>query len=266
MRSVTCGRRDRDHGAVCPRGPQASGRDRGAGAHPVARGGIAASVEIRHSAGRRAVIVHSMKAVARRPVGRPAAATKEELLAEARRRFLRGERVELQDVAQRLGLARMTVYRWFGSRDGLMGEVLAQLGEGLVDAAAAHTREAGSPRAARAVRARQPRHRVLRGAARLPAPRGTRRTAGADRLRRRRAPSDGREHRTRDPGRARRRPSGRRDRSGHARLRDRPPRGIVLVQRCDERHPRRRGPPARRSGGPARHLIRRAAVSRIALV
>lgn len=84
-----------------------------------------------------------MKAVARRPVGRPAAATKEELLAEARRRFLRGERVELQDVAHRLGLARMTVYRWFGSRDGLMGEVLAQLGEGLVDDAAANTSERG---------------------------------------------------------------------------------------------------------------------------
>ena len=84
-----------------------------------------------------------MKAVARRPVGRPAAATREELLGEARRRFLAGERVELQDVAQRLGLARMTVYRWFGSRDGLMGEVLAQLGEGLVDAAAARTREHG---------------------------------------------------------------------------------------------------------------------------
>jgi AcrR family transcriptional regulator len=64
-------------------------------------------------------------------------------LAEARRRFLRGERIELQDVAQRLGLARMTVYRWFGSRDGLMGEVLAQLGEGLVDDAATHTREQG---------------------------------------------------------------------------------------------------------------------------
>jgi AcrR family transcriptional regulator len=84
-----------------------------------------------------------MKTVARRPVGRPPAATREELLAEATRRFLRGERVDLQDVAHRLGLARMTVYRWFGSRDGLMGEVLAQLGEGLVDAAAARSREQG---------------------------------------------------------------------------------------------------------------------------
>jgi AcrR family transcriptional regulator len=84
-----------------------------------------------------------MKAVARRPVGRPPAATRDELLAQARRRFLRGERVELQDVARRLGLARMTVYRWFGSRDGLMGEVLAQLGEGLVDAAASSPRQRG---------------------------------------------------------------------------------------------------------------------------
>jgi AcrR family transcriptional regulator len=84
-----------------------------------------------------------MKTVARRPVGRPPAATREELLAEATRRFLHGERVDLQDVAHRLGLARMTVYRWFGSRDGLMGEVLAQLGEGLVDAAAGRSREQG---------------------------------------------------------------------------------------------------------------------------
>jgi AcrR family transcriptional regulator len=84
-----------------------------------------------------------MKAVARKPVGRPAAATREELIAEATQRFLRGERIELQDIAQRLGLARMTVYRWFGSRDGLIGEVLAQLGEGLVQAATANTPEHG---------------------------------------------------------------------------------------------------------------------------
>lgn len=84
-----------------------------------------------------------MKAVARKSVGRPAAATREELLAEATQRFLRGERIELQDIAQRLGLARMTVYRWFGSRDGLIGEVLAQLGEGLVLNATANTRERG---------------------------------------------------------------------------------------------------------------------------
>jgi AcrR family transcriptional regulator len=84
-----------------------------------------------------------MKAAARKPVGRPAAATREQLLAEATERFLRGERIELQDVAQRLGLARMTVYRWFGSRDGLIGEVIAQLGEGLVQTATANTRERG---------------------------------------------------------------------------------------------------------------------------
>jgi AcrR family transcriptional regulator len=84
-----------------------------------------------------------MKAVARKSVGRPAAATREQLLAEATERFLRGERIELQDIAQRLGLARMTVYRWFGSRDGLIGEVLAQLGEGLVLTATANTRERG---------------------------------------------------------------------------------------------------------------------------
>jgi AcrR family transcriptional regulator len=87
-----------------------------------------------------------MNTVARRRVGRPAAATREELLAQATERFLRGERVELQEVAQHLGLARMTVYRWFGSRDGLIGEVIATIGEGLVDAAAAGAHERGRRR------------------------------------------------------------------------------------------------------------------------
>jgi AcrR family transcriptional regulator len=81
--------------------------------------------------------------VARKRVGRPPAATRQELLAEATDRYLHGERVELQDVALRLGLARMTVYRWFGSRDGLIGEVIASLGEGLVDTAARRVRRHG---------------------------------------------------------------------------------------------------------------------------
>jgi AcrR family transcriptional regulator len=37
-----------------------------------------------------------------------------------------GERVDLTVIAQRLGLGRATIYRWFGSRELLIGEVLAR--------------------------------------------------------------------------------------------------------------------------------------------
>lgn len=57
--------------------------------------------------------------------GRPAAATREAVLAAARSTFRARERVDAQAVAARLGISRATIYRWFGSRDGLVGEVLA---------------------------------------------------------------------------------------------------------------------------------------------
>jgi len=39
--------------------------------------------------------------------------------------YLSGERVDLTVVARRLGLSRATIYRWFGSREHLLGEVIA---------------------------------------------------------------------------------------------------------------------------------------------
>ncbi len=61
--------------------------------------------------------------------GRPAAATRDEALALATRRLLAAERVDVQAIARELGLARATMHRWFGTREGLLGEVLANLGE-----------------------------------------------------------------------------------------------------------------------------------------
>jgi AcrR family transcriptional regulator len=61
--------------------------------------------------------------------GRPAAASREQALALATRCFLRGERVDVQAIAEQLGLARATMHRWFGTRDRLVGEMLATLGE-----------------------------------------------------------------------------------------------------------------------------------------
>jgi AcrR family transcriptional regulator len=61
--------------------------------------------------------------------GRPAAATREAALALAGRRFLAGERVDVQAIARELGLARATMHRWFQTRETLLGELLAGLGE-----------------------------------------------------------------------------------------------------------------------------------------
>jgi AcrR family transcriptional regulator len=61
--------------------------------------------------------------------GRPAAATREDVLAAARRRYLDGERVDVRAIAAELGLGRATLYRWFGSRERLVGEVIAREAE-----------------------------------------------------------------------------------------------------------------------------------------
>lgn len=61
--------------------------------------------------------------------GRPAAATREDVLAAARRRYLAGERVDVRAIAAEVGLGRATLYRWFGSRETLVGEVIAREAE-----------------------------------------------------------------------------------------------------------------------------------------
>jgi AcrR family transcriptional regulator len=75
--------------------------------------------------------------------GRPAAASREDVLAAAMHRYLRGQRVDVQAIALELGLGRATVYRWFDGRDGLMGEVLARAADPLLDAARAEARGRG---------------------------------------------------------------------------------------------------------------------------
>ena len=65
--------------------------------------------------------------------GRPAAATREEVLATALHHYLRGRRLDLRSIAAELGVGRTTIYRWFGSREGLLGEVLFNASEPLLD-------------------------------------------------------------------------------------------------------------------------------------
>jgi len=60
-----------------------------------------------------------------RSPGRPAAATRADVLAAARREYLEGRRLDVQAIAAEVGVARATIYRWFGSREGLLGEVIA---------------------------------------------------------------------------------------------------------------------------------------------
>jgi AcrR family transcriptional regulator len=61
-----------------------------------------------------------------RPPGPAAAATREQVLDAARREFVAGRRLEVSAIAAELGLARATLYRWFGSRDALLGEMIAR--------------------------------------------------------------------------------------------------------------------------------------------
>jgi AcrR family transcriptional regulator len=69
--------------------------------------------------------------------GRPAAASREDVLHLALNRYLHGERVDVQAIAAELGLGRTTIYRWFGSREGLVGETVARAAAPLFEEARA---------------------------------------------------------------------------------------------------------------------------------
>src|SRR2546423_55675 len=79
-----------------------------------------------------------------RTPGRPAAATREQVLERALYHYLRGRRVDVQAIAAELGLARTTFYRWFGSREELLGEVLFAAAEPLLKKARAEARGRGA--------------------------------------------------------------------------------------------------------------------------
>jgi AcrR family transcriptional regulator len=72
----------------------------------------------------------SSSATARRPGRRPAA-SRDDVLAAALDRYLHGRRIDVRAIATELGLGRATIYRWFGSRDGLVGETVARAAEPL---------------------------------------------------------------------------------------------------------------------------------------
>jgi AcrR family transcriptional regulator len=82
-------------------------------------------------------------ATSTRPRGRPPAASREHVLDAALHRYLRGRRVDVQAIAAELGLGRTTIYRWFGSRDDLLAEVLAAATDPVIDDARARSRGSG---------------------------------------------------------------------------------------------------------------------------
>lgn len=75
--------------------------------------------------------------------GRPPAASRDEVLVLATHRYLRGRRVDVQAIAAELGLGRTTIYRWFGSREDLIGEVVVSVAEPLLQDARARARARG---------------------------------------------------------------------------------------------------------------------------
>lgn len=73
-----------------------------------------------------------MEAVVEPRRGRPPTASRSDVVELARSQYIAGERVDLTVIARRLGLGRATIYRWFGSRDALLGDILASEFEQLV--------------------------------------------------------------------------------------------------------------------------------------
>lgn len=81
----------------------------------------------------------------RRRRGRPPAASRQDVLDLALHRYLHGRRIDVRAIAAELGLGRTTVYRWFGSREGLVGEAVACAAEPLFDEARATAKGTGGP-------------------------------------------------------------------------------------------------------------------------
>ncbi len=92
------------------------------------------------------MVTTSSRPTATRSPGRPASATREQVIELARRAFLAGERVDVQAIAAELGLSRASVYRWYGSRDGLLGAMLLQEYEQMIARADAKRRTSGAER------------------------------------------------------------------------------------------------------------------------
>lgn len=78
----------------------------------------------------------------------PAKATPLDLYQLARRDWLAGERIDIGALAARLGIGRATAFRWVGSRELLLSEILWSLCDELMTTTAARHRGRGAHRVA----------------------------------------------------------------------------------------------------------------------
>jgi AcrR family transcriptional regulator len=74
------------------------------------------------------------------------APTRVDLLAVARRRFLKGQRLDMQAMGAELGVSRTTVYRWAGNHDQLLAEVMSRLAYETFQLAERGVRQSGRAR------------------------------------------------------------------------------------------------------------------------
>jgi AcrR family transcriptional regulator len=75
----------------------------------------------------------------------------EDALRLGRRRFLAGQRLDMSAVAEDLGINRVTLHRWFGSRDRFVVEVVWSLARQALDDADAAVTASGRERVVRIV-------------------------------------------------------------------------------------------------------------------
>ena len=64
----------------------------------------------------------------------------------ARTTWMRGERLDMRAIAGRLGIGRVTLYRWFGSRELLLVEVVRDLARRLQDDVTGRVQDSGPER------------------------------------------------------------------------------------------------------------------------
>jgi AcrR family transcriptional regulator len=69
----------------------------------------------------------------------------------ARRKFLAAERIDMSALAEELGVNRVTLYRWVGSRDQLLVEVIWSLGSRTLENVEKRVRAKGAERIVRVV-------------------------------------------------------------------------------------------------------------------
>ena len=75
----------------------------------------------------------------------------EDAIRLGRRRFLAGERIDMSSLADELGVNRVTLYRWLGSRERLLVEVVWSLGSRTLENVAGRVRSKGAERIVRIV-------------------------------------------------------------------------------------------------------------------